>query len=113
MNTEIEQMIIQYKKYTCDIIELLEKDNFDKLKETLKSRQNIINNIITMPDQKKEIKVIYDRLSIAEAENRALNIMKSKSAEIKVKLSNLSRNKDASNAYINFGNSPKIFSKKI
>lgn len=113
MEKTIEEVLIQYRNCTCEIIELLKKDDFDSVQIKVKNRRNILDEITSMSDKKEEAKILYGKLKIKEIECEAVKLMKDKASRIKAKLNNISRNKTASSAYGNFGSSAKIFSKKI
>lgn len=113
MENDIEKILVNYRNSTFDIIGMLKKNDFDAVNEEIKKRQVILNKIISMPDKKDETKAMYEKLKIRETENEAAELMGSKLCEIKAKLSNISKNRVASSAYVNIGKSAKIFSKKI
>jgi hypothetical protein len=113
MKRTVEEILTDYKRCTEDIVEILEKDDFDYLQDKMKIRQCILNELISDNDRKVESKKIYEKLNIREVENEAGRLMKEKALFIKGKLNNISRNKTASSAYGNVGSGAKIFSKKI
>lgn len=113
MTRSVEEILTDYKKCTEDIVEILKKDDFDCLQDKMKIRQCIINELISHTDKKGEARKIYEKLHLGEIESEAEELMKKKALLIKGKLKNISRNKTASSAYGNLGNSAKIFSKKI
>ncbi|WP_338433317.1 hypothetical protein [Clostridium tyrobutyricum] len=113
MLKSVEDILMSYKKYTENIIEILKREEFDSLKDGMKKRQCILNELISKTDKKSETKKIYEKMNIREIEKEAQELMKSKALLIKKKLNNISVKKTASSAYGNIGSSAKIFSKKI
>ncbi|AYD40710.1 hypothetical protein D4Z93_09275 [Clostridium fermenticellae] len=113
MDKELEDILIQYKICTGDIIELIENKKIDSVEDKIKCRQVLVNKIISMTDKKEEVRNIYNRLNIEKIEYKADKLIKDELHMIRTKLNDVSRNKTAANAYSRLGNSPKIFSKKI
>ncbi len=113
MKRTVEEVLMNYRKCTERIIQLLEKDDIESLQSELEKRQDTLNELISYADKKDETREIYKKLNIKKIENEARELMKQKALFIKEKLKNISKNKTASGAYGNIGNSPKIFSKKI
>ena len=113
MKRTAEEVLINYRKCTEKIIQLLEKDDIESLQSELEKRQDILNELISYTDKKDESRKVYKKLNIERIENEARELIKQKALFIKEKLKNISKNKTASGAYGNIGNSPKIFSKKI
>ncbi|MCH3964324.1 MAG: flagellar protein FliT [Clostridium sp.] len=112
MKRTVENILMDYKNCTRDIIEILKKDDFDSLQNKMKTRQCILEKLISNKD-KNQAREIYKKLNIREVESEAGRLLKEKASSIKEKLNNISRNKSASSAYGNIGSSAKIFSKKI
>lgn len=113
MSKTVEEILLDYKKCTEYIIELLKKEKFDFLKDEIGKRQCILNELILETNKKSQTRKIYEKMHIREIEAEAQRIMKHKALLIKKKLKNISVNKTASSAYGNIGSSAKIFSKKI
>jgi actin-related protein len=109
----VEEILVDYKKCTEYIIELLKKEEFDSLQSEMGKRQCILNKLISEIDQKDEAKKIYEKIHIREIEEKTQELMQKKAILIKKKLKNISVNKTANSAYGNIGSSAKIFSKKI
>ncbi|MFU0784412.1 hypothetical protein [Clostridium sp.] len=113
MKRKIEEMLIDYKYCTIEIIEILKKDEFHRLENIMEKRQCILEELISDSSKKDEIKALYKKLNIENIENEARSVMKKKSIIIKRKLECIAKNKSAANAYGNKIRSAKIFSKKI
>lgn len=113
MEKSIKDLLWEYKNYTVDIINLLEKESFDSIENKMIERQCTLDKLVSKSDKKNEAKIFYDELDIKDLEDRAQKLMEKKALIIKGKLNNVSKNKVASNAYIKRTNSAKIFSKKI
>lgn len=113
MSRTVEEILVDYKECTEHIIELLKKEKFDSLKDEMKKRQFILDELISDKYNKDELKKFYRKFNINDIESKAEKFMKDKALLIKKKLKNISVNKTASSAYGNIGSSAKIFSKKI
>ncbi|MCH4199086.1 MAG: flagellar protein FliT [Clostridium tyrobutyricum] len=113
MKRTVEEILVDYKKCTEHIIELLKREEFDSLRGQMEKRQCILNKLISDTDQKDEAKKIYEAMHIVEIEEETQELMQKKAILIKKKLKNISVNKTANSAYGNIGSSAKIFSKKI
>lgn len=113
MKRTVEDILMNYKSCTKNIIEILQKNDFDSLQDEMETRQCILNELISSNDKKYEAREVYKKLNISEVENKVGSLMKEKALLIKKKLKNISVNKTASSAYGNIGSSAKIFSKKI
>lgn len=110
---EIKKILLDYRDCTINIIDLLEKDDFDSLQSQIEKRQHRLNELVSFTEQKEEAKRIYKELQIQELQVRAEELIRIKSYDIKKKLGNISRNKKATNAYGKIGSGAAIFSKKI
>lgn len=110
---EVKKIWLDYKKHTINIINLLEKEQFDNLEDEIEKRQLTLNKLSSFPEQKEESKKIYENLKIQELQNKAEEIIKEKSFSIKEKLEEISRSKRATSAYGKLPYGAAIFSKKI
>lgn len=113
MEKSIKDLLWEYKNYTVDIINLLEKESFDSIENKMIERQCTLDELVSKSNKKDEARIFYNELNIKEVEDKVQKLMKKKTLIIKEKLNNVSRNKTASNAYVKVTNSAKIFSKKI
>lgn len=113
MEKSVEDLLREYKNYTVDIINLLEKESFDSIKDKMMERQCALDELVSKLDQKYEARIFYNELNMKEVEDKVQKLMKKKTLIIKEKLDNISKNKMASSAYVKGINSAKIFSKKI
>lgn len=113
MGRSIEDMLVDYKNCTYEIIELLKEEDIDSLSYKIDKRQFILDELICETSKKNEAKELYKKLNVREVESEAEELMKKKSSLIKEKLNDISKNRAANSAYGGGISSPKIFSKKI
>lgn len=113
MKNDTEKIVTQYRDCTVNIIDMLKKDDFNSAQNEVKNRRSILNKIVSINDNKEEVKVLYEKLKIKQIEVEAEKLVRDKASKIKAKLNNISINKAASSAYANLGSSARIFSKKI
>ncbi|MBV4439515.1 hypothetical protein [Clostridium tyrobutyricum] len=113
MEKTVEEILMNYKNCTEDILKLLKREEFDFLQEKMEKRQCILNELISKTDQKDKTKKIYEKMHMREIETEVQKLMKNKAMFIKKKLKSISVSKNANSAYGNIGSSAKIFSKKI
>lgn len=110
---EIKKILLDYRDYTINIIDLLEKDDLDSLQSQIEKRQNSLNRLISFTEEREEAKRIYEELQIRKFQMRVEELIRIKSYDIKKKLGDISRNKKATSAYGKIGSGAAIFSKKI
>ncbi len=96
---KLKEELINYKELTLEIIQILEKGDYDAPKELFNERQNIINNINKISYTKEEFKNINDELDLMLVEKKLQTIMLKRKAEIKAKLNNASDSKEAAKSY--------------
>ncbi|ADK14027.1 flagellar protein FliT [Clostridium ljungdahlii] len=114
MEESIEKIWKEYRDCTVNIINTVKQGNFDSLDSEMKMRQEILNKITSMKENKDCAKELYDELHISELEKELESLMKQKMLVIKKKLGSIIKNKRASTAYGGMGKGfATIFSKKI
>ncbi|ACA56133.1 flagellar protein FliT [Clostridium botulinum] len=96
---KLKEQLINYRELTLEMIQILEKEDYDAPKELLNERQNIINNINRLSYTKEEFKNINDELDLMLVEKKLQVIMLKRRAELKQKLNNASDSKEAAKSY--------------
>ncbi|APH18042.1 hypothetical protein N496_12950 [Clostridium botulinum A2B3 87] len=96
---KLKEQLINYRELTLEIIQTLEKGDYDAPKELLNERQNIINNINKLSYTKEEFKNIDYELDLMLVEKKLQTIMLKRKAELKQKLNNASDTKEAAKSY--------------
>ncbi|BDB02563.1 flagellar protein FliT [Clostridium botulinum] len=96
---KLKEQLINYRELTLEIIQTLEKEDYDAPKELLNERQNIINNINKLSYTKEEFKNINDELDLMLVEKKLQTIMLKRKTELKQKLNNASDTKEATKSY--------------
>ncbi|MCS4454479.1 hypothetical protein JTT00_05000 [Clostridium botulinum] len=61
---KLKEQLINYRELTLEIIQILEKEDYDAPKDLLNERQNIINNINKLSYTKEEFKNINYELDL-------------------------------------------------
>ncbi|RMC99076.1 flagellar protein FliT [Clostridium autoethanogenum] len=114
MEESIEKIWKDYRDCTVNIINRVKQEDFDSLDNEMRMRQEILNKIISMKENKDQAKKLYAEFQINKIERELELIMKQKMVMIKSKLGSISKNKKASTAYGGLGKGyATIFSKKI
>lgn len=113
MGRSIEDILVDYKNCTYEIIEVLKEEDTDSLSSKIDKRQSILDELICETSKKNEAKELYKKLNVGEVDGEAKKLMEKKALLMKEKLKSISRNRAANSAYGRGINSPKIFSKKI
>ncbi len=70
---KLKEQLINYRELTLEIIQTLEKGDYDAPKELLNERQNIINNISKLSYTKEEFKNIDYELDLMLVEKKTSN----------------------------------------
>ncbi|NFP58710.1 flagellar protein FliT [Clostridium botulinum] len=104
---ELRNKLIKFREITLNIIDSLEKEDYDTPEKLLGQRDNIIKEINNLNYKKEEFKKIDEELELLLIEKKLQNLMVEKKAKIKQKLKKTSENKEANKNY-----STKKFSTK-
>ncbi|RHW65654.1 flagellar protein FliT [Clostridium botulinum] len=96
---ELRNKLIKFREITLDIIDSLEKEDYDTPERLLEERENIIKEIDNLNYKKEEFKKIDKELELLIIEKKLQNLMIEKKAMIKLKLRKTSENKEANRNY--------------
>ncbi|HIG0354961.1 TPA: flagellar protein FliT [Clostridium sporogenes] len=96
---ELRNKLIKFREITLNIIDSLEKEDYDTPEELLGQRDNIIKEINDLNYKKEEFKKIDKELELLLIEKKLQNLMIEKKAMIKLKLKKASENKEANKNY--------------
>lgn len=96
---ELINKLIKFRKITLNIIDSLEKDDYDTPERLLEQRENIIKEINNLNYKKEEFKKMDEELELLLIEKKLQNLMIEKKANIKLKLKKASKNKEANKNY--------------
>jgi len=96
---ELRNKLIKFRKITLNIIDSLEKEDYDSPGSLLKERENIIKEINNLNYKKEEFKKTGEELELLSIEKKLQSIMIEKKAKIKLKLKKASENKEANKNY--------------
>jgi hypothetical protein len=111
---ELRNKLIKFREITLNIIDSLEKEDYDSPERLLEERENIIKEINNLDYQKEEFKKIDKELELLVIEKKLQNLMVEKKVKIKLKLKKASENKEANKNYsIKQFNTQSILNTKI
>ncbi|NFS08523.1 flagellar protein FliT [Clostridium botulinum] len=96
---KLKENLIKYRDLTLNIIEALEREDYDVPEKFLEERQSIINEINKLSYTKEEFKSINDELDLMLLEKKLQTIMLKRKVELKQKLNNTLENKEATKLY--------------
>ncbi|NFN86308.1 flagellar protein FliT [Clostridium sporogenes] len=111
---ELRSKLIKFREIALNIIDSLEKEDYDSPENLLKERENIIKEINGLNYKREEFKKIGEELELLSIEKKLQSIMIEKRAKIKLKLKKASDNKEANKNYsIKQFNTQNILNTKI
>ena len=96
---ELRSKLIKFREITLNIIDSLEKEDYDSPENLLEERENITKEISNLNYKKEEFKIIGEELELLLIEKKLQNLMIEKKAMIKLKLKEDSENKEANKNY--------------
>ncbi|HCL4548650.1 flagellar protein FliT [Clostridium botulinum] len=96
---ELRNKLIKFREITLDIIDSLEKEDYDSPERLLAERENIIKEINNLNWKKEEFKKINEELELLLIEKKLQSLMIEKKGVIKLKLRKTSENKEANKNY--------------
>ena len=109
---DMQDKFIELKKITNDIIAKVEKE--EDIQELLDKRENIINDIISLPEDKAVKEKIYNELNISDDEKKLMQMLKSQSESVKEEIKKIQNRKKA---YINYSHAKNsvnnLFSRRV
>ncbi|EJP6470965.1 flagellar protein FliT [Clostridium sporogenes] len=104
---ELRSKLIKFREITLNIIDYLEKEDYDSPENLLEERENIIKEINNLNYKKEEFKKVGAELELLLIEKKLQSLMIEKKTKVKLKLKKASENKEANKNY-----STKQFSKE-
>lgn len=111
---ELELNLNQYKEFTLKIISSIEEEKFDILNELLNQRGDIIKEISNLNCSKEEFKVEFEKLGLAELDQKMKSTLIQKRENIKDKMEKLNKSKNLTLSYNkDLYRRSGIFSKKV
>ena len=96
---ELEQMLVQFKGITIELIKVLKQDEIYKLDELLDSRQMVIENMEKLKYTTEEFANICNELDILNVQQELLELMKVKKEYTREELNKIQTTKNANNNY--------------
>lgn len=96
---ELRRKLIKFREITLNIIDYLEKEDYDSPENLLEERENIIKEINNLNYKNEEFKKIGVELELLLIEKKLQDLMIEKKAKVKLKLKKSSENKEANKNY--------------
>ena len=106
-----EELLIEYKSITGEIIDLLNKDQ--DIDELLCKRESIIEALDKTGASREEKTKIYNNLQIKEEEQKLKTLLIEKLAETKTKIDDSHKRRNAMGGYNVFTKKGMLFGKKV
>lgn len=111
---DLNSSLKEYEKITKQLIECLEKDNFDDLDNLFDKRDTVISEISSTSYDQSEFKAIAEQLGLLSLENDLNNKVDEKRKDVISKMDGINKSKIANKNYYkkNYEDS-LLFNKKI
>lgn len=108
----MKDKFIELKKITNDIITKVEKE--ENVQELLDKRENILNEIISSPEDKSVKEKIYNELNISDDEKKLMKLLELQSESVKKEIKNIQKRKKAYSNYSYANNGiNNLFSRRV
>lgn len=103
---ELRKLLLEYRDITEDFIEALEKKEYElRGDDILNKREIILNELKSMPFDKRELKKISKEIDLIILEEKASKLLQAEKSVIKEEIFNLKNNRNAIKTYeVNFKN---------
>lgn len=113
-NIELKKQLETYNTDTLELIESLEKEDYDALEGILNKRQQTIDSISKLDYTEQEFSEIVEELQILVSQKKLSELMLKKRESVREEINKISNAKNASNMY-NKGiySSSRVFNKII
>lgn len=99
MEENIRKTLTQYRDCTLQIIDILEKDDFESLEELIQKRQQVVDEVTKTTCMKEEMKLIYEELRLQQLQEKLKELMFKKIALAKDQFKEIAKKKTANNVY--------------
>lgn len=109
----LEKLIVDYKRISINIVDSLDRNDFDNLDTLLGKRQKIIDQVTLQEVEKNELKRMYTKYDLFKLDELIKVKFEIKKGEIKKELINLKKRKEASIKYSNINSRAVFLSKEI
>lgn len=96
---DLKDGLKDYKNITLDIINSLEKEDYDVLEQLISNRQNIIDEIDKLSYSKEEFVKICKELDILMLQQKLVKLINEKKASLRNNMNNLATSQNANKSY--------------
>jgi hypothetical protein len=103
---ELRELLLEYKGITEEFIKVMEEGNYELHgEELLNKREELLNELKTMPFDKTKLKGISKEIDLIVLEERASKLLQYEKNKIKEEIFDLKNNRNAAKTYgVNFKN---------
>lgn len=110
----LENQLQEFKEVTLELIQKMEKSEFEKLDELLQKRQSIIEHIDKLRCDEKEFKDIAESIDVLTLQKKLFDLMNQKKLELRSEMDKISEIKNANKSYKSKNSLDSVyFNKKI
>ncbi|MCY6370417.1 flagellar protein FliT [Clostridium ganghwense] len=110
----LKDKLVDYRDLTMLLINVLEKGELNTLEDNLKKRQEIIEDINKLDYTYEQFRSVSEEINLVLLEQKLNTLMNNKKQEIRVKINNVKKSRNAHNAYNkSFINSSFFLKKQI
>lgn len=113
MEIDLSDVLEEYKRCTLELINCIEREDYDLLESLLNKRQKILDEFNNSNYTKDKLSETLVEFKILDYEKKLNNLITEKKDKVKENLNRLSQNKKAINMYNKRSNGAKVFVKKI
>lgn len=113
MEIYLSKVLEEYKNCTLELINCLEKEDYDSLETFFYKRQKVLDELRNSNYTKNELLEMFEKLRLLPYEKKINNLITEKKDKVKENLNKLYQNKKAINMYNKRSNGAKVFVKKI
>jgi hypothetical protein len=96
---DLKSGLKEYKNITLEIINSLEKEDYDALGQLISNRQNIIDEIDKLSYSKEEFVKICKELDILMIQQKLVKLINEKKASLRNNMNNLATSQNANKSY--------------
>ncbi|OAA83174.1 flagellar protein FliT [Clostridium ljungdahlii] len=112
MKLDLERDMENLRDVTCELIDKLQKNDYDALENLMDERQKLLDNLEKLHCTKERYRDAIDQFQVITFQQKLSKIMAEKKHKLREKIDDISRRKSLTKGY-NKHIGASIFSKKI
>lgn len=114
MNNDLRENFNKFKTCSLNILESINKEDYDELEKKIEERQMILDSIMKLDFSQEEIKKVVEELEINKISEEINFILNEKKVDLKDKMDKVALTKRVNSNYNkSFYNNSNFFNKKI